>query len=125
NAKGDGRRTADDALGGARQKRGVLRLVPLRVDLSGRTENQSTLVERDGLGWLEPRPHRRLRKFTSSFVEEALPSFVYRLLHYDFLILGRTTSRGGPKVRAVCGKVNLDRPVASRVTFSALLEHFM
>src|SRR5213592_354210 len=56
------------------------------------------------------------RRFQASFTDCSI---------YDFLILGRTSSKGGPKVRAVCGKVNLDRPVASRVTFSALLEEFM
>ena len=32
------------------------------------------------------------------------------------------STKGGPKVRGACGKVNLDRRVASRVTFPALLE---
>src|SRR5260370_1245025 len=42
-----------------------------------------------------------------------------------FLISGRTSSKGGPKVRAPCGKVNLDRRVSRRVTFPALLEGIM
>jgi len=83
----------------------VFGFIPFGGELIGRAENQTTVVEGDGLGWLEPRAHRRLGKFTSSFVEETLPSFVDRLLHYDFLILGRTSSKGGPKVRAPCGKV--------------------
>src|SRR5260370_8167180 len=42
-----------------------------------------------------------------------------------FLISGRTSSKGGPKVRAPCGKVNLDRRVSRRVTFPALPEGIM
>src|SRR5439155_8926725 len=121
-AEDDRRGPAEHALGGTREQRRVFRFIPFSGELIGRTEDQTTVVECDGLGWLEPRAHRRLGKFTSSFVEEALPSFVYRLLHYDFRILGRTSSKGGPKVRGACGKVNLDQRVASRVTFPALLE---
>ena len=91
------RRPAQHALGDAGQEPRVFGFIPFSGELIGRTEDQTTVVECDGLGRLEPRAHRRLGKFTSSFVEEALPSFVYRLLHYDFLILGRTSSKGDRK----------------------------
>ena len=123
-AKHDRRRPAQDALGDAREQRRVLRFIPLRRELIGRAQDQTSLIECDGLGWLEPRAHRRLGKFASRFLEETLPSFVDRLLHYDSN-WGRTSSKGGPKLRAACGKVNLDRRVTSRVTFPALHEEFM
>jgi large subunit ribosomal protein L34 len=47
------------------------------------------------------------------------------LLHYDFLIFGRTSYKGGAKLWARCGKVNLDPRASRRVTFPALLEEFM
>jgi large subunit ribosomal protein L34 len=46
------------------------------------------------------------------------------MLHHDFT-KGGLSNKGGAKLRAVCGKVNLDRRVASRVTFPALHEEFM
>src|SRR6266498_3870227 len=96
-AKDDRRRPAEHALRDASEQRRVLRLVPFGGELIGGTENQPALIQRDRLGWLEPCAHRRLGKFTSSFVEEALPSFVDRLLHLRFLRFWKGVQQGRPE----------------------------
>src|SRR5204863_5951716 len=55
------------------------------------------------------------RRFQASFTDCSITIFQK----------GRVSNKGGAKLRARCGKVNLDRRVTSRVTFPALLEEFM
>src|SRR4029077_42750 len=107
-AEHHGRRTTEPALRAARQHAGVLRLVPLHRELIGGPDDQPTVVQRDRLCRLEPRSHGGVREFPPCFVEEAFPGFFSRLLH-PRLTKGGTSCKGGPKVRVVCGKVNLDR----------------
>ena len=69
------RRSAEHALGRAREHRRVLALVPLGSELVGRAEDEAILVERDRHSRLEPGPHCRVGKFAPCLFEEALPGF--------------------------------------------------
>ena len=123
-AKHDGRGTAEDALGGARQHGRVLLLIPFDRELVRRSDDQAIVVERDRDRGLEPGADGRVGKFAPCLVEEAPPGFSCRLLH-PRMTRGGTSSKGGPKLRPVCGKVNLDRSGKTGVGFPALREDSM
>jgi len=95
-------------------KRRVLRLIPFRGELiRARRESDGRRRGRwaDGSSHVAPSPrevHVELRRGDAS-------SFVYRLLHYDFSAFRRTSSKGGPKVRADVEKSTLT--VASHVGY--------
>src|SRR5205814_8961322 len=55
NAEHDAGGSPEDALRGTREDAGVLRLIPLDGKLIRCAEDQPPVVERDRLGWLEPR----------------------------------------------------------------------
>src|SRR3954469_7594861 len=59
----------------------MLRLVPLHRELVRRPDDQATLIERDCLGGLEPRPDGVVGKFAMRLVEDALPGVFCGQLH--------------------------------------------
>src|SRR5207245_10354412 len=88
------------------------------------TGDKPTVAQGDRLRRLEPRSQGGVGEFPPCFVEEALPSFFSRLLH-PRLTKGGTSSKGGPKLRLACGKVNLDQRARDSVRFPASREECM
>src|SRR2546428_9994379 len=85
--------TAERALGVARMSVPMLRLVPLHRELVRCAHDQPAVVECDRHGRFEPGPHRRVGKFASRLVEQALPGFFSRLLHRRMTKVGRPEGR--------------------------------
>src|SRR5256886_15856655 len=120
----DRRGTTEHALRGASKQGGVFLLVPLDGELIRRADDRAMVVERNRHRRLEPRAHGRVGELAPRFVEETSPGFFSRLLH-PRITRGGTSSKGGPKVRVACGKVNLDRSREIDVRFPATREDSM
>ena len=54
---------------------------PLATELIRGADDQPPLIERDGLGGLQPRPDRMIRKLTVGLIENALPCVFGGQLH--------------------------------------------